>query len=473
VQQKNSTVLSVVAEEDVQELLSAVIVEEDIYQRQGDNIITWTEPSEEPGTSVDLALSFQDNAGCIAIWQQICKVQGRFSDFQSDQDAGPSQAQGHSAYAEDEVALPPAATANLVQIEESIANAAPHQKERIASLLLAKDQEYLTQLFRILESCEDVEDTDSLFLLFKIFKAILLLNESNLIEILMSDAVIFQVAGAFEYDPQQKKGHGKHRQYLEKTAKFKQVVPIRDPQIVARIHQNFRVLYFKDQILKHTCALDDAIFQTLNHLKFFNDVEIVTQLIGDSEFIEQLFEKMKVEAHSQEREDASLLLEELCNLARNLQIQSRNNFYRVLLDNTPFFETVRCVLADEGASQKERYGCLDILCCSLNHNPEDLRKYIVQAQGHPPKEGPNAASAASQVAGEKKDMHVREGRGPLRKGFSSLLSCLVQLLSYDTDTGVLAHASEVFRILLDPEEMDVRLKYIAAFARDLKSLFPL
>jgi protein phosphatase-4 regulatory subunit 3 len=449
--------LSVLAEEQGEELLSAIVVEEDIYQRQGDNIITWTEPMEEQGASVDLALSFQDNAGCIAIWRQICKVQGRFSaDFQSEQDSGPLQAQGHSAFAEDDVALPLAAATNLGQIEESIANAAPHQKERIAGLLLAKDQEYLTQLFQILETCEDVEDKDSLFVLFKIFKAILLLNESNLIEVLMSDAVIFQIAGAFEYDPQQKSGHGRHRHYLEKVANFKQVVPIRNPQIIARIHQNFRVQYFKDHILKHTCALDDAIFQTLNHLKFFNDVEIVTQLIGDTEFIEKLFEKMKVEKHSQEREDASLLLEELCNLARNLQIQSRNNFYRVLLDSTPFFETVRCVLADEGASKKERYGCLDVLCCSLNHNPEDLRTYIVQAQGHPPKEGPNAASAAGQVANEKKDMHAREGRGPLKKGYSSLLSCLVQILSYDTDTGVLAHASEVFRILLDPEEMEVR-----------------
>ena len=59
------------------------------YQCQGGNIITWCEPlstsSQCPpsssasvgGGGVDLALSFQDNAGCKDIWQHITNVQAR------------------------------------------------------------------------------------------------------------------------------------------------------------------------------------------------------------------------------------------------------------------------------------------------------------------------------------------------------------------------------------------------------------
>ena len=66
-------------------LLRTRILLRDPYQRQGDNIITWCEPfyvSRNSG-GVDLALSFQDNAGCLdtGIWRQITHVQSRASEL--------------------------------------------------------------------------------------------------------------------------------------------------------------------------------------------------------------------------------------------------------------------------------------------------------------------------------------------------------------------------------------------------------
>ena len=65
-------------------LLRTRILLRDAYQRQGDNIITWCEPYLEegnPAQGVDLALSFQDNAGCLDIWRQITQVQSRAADI--------------------------------------------------------------------------------------------------------------------------------------------------------------------------------------------------------------------------------------------------------------------------------------------------------------------------------------------------------------------------------------------------------
>ena len=90
-------------------LLRTRILLRDPYQRQGDNIITWCEPfyaqqqqtqnhnsapnehggnlsntndsNPPPGVGVDLALSFQDNAGCLDIWRQITQVQSRAAEL--------------------------------------------------------------------------------------------------------------------------------------------------------------------------------------------------------------------------------------------------------------------------------------------------------------------------------------------------------------------------------------------------------
>ena len=65
-------------------LLRTRILLRDAYQRQGDNIITWCEPYLEegnPAQGVDLALSFQDNAGCLDIWRQITQVQSRAAEI--------------------------------------------------------------------------------------------------------------------------------------------------------------------------------------------------------------------------------------------------------------------------------------------------------------------------------------------------------------------------------------------------------
>lgn len=65
-------------------LLRTRILLRDAYQRQGDNIITWCEPFLEEGNAtqgVDLALSFQDNGGCLDIWRQITQVQSKAADL--------------------------------------------------------------------------------------------------------------------------------------------------------------------------------------------------------------------------------------------------------------------------------------------------------------------------------------------------------------------------------------------------------
>ena len=76
--------------------------------------------------------------------------------------------------------------------------------------------------------------------------------------------------GALEYDPELfEQQH--HRTFLRDKVVFKEVVPIADAALRAKIHQTYRLAYLKDVVLPR--VLDDATFATFSSLILFNNVE--------------------------------------------------------------------------------------------------------------------------------------------------------------------------------------------------------
>uniref|UniRef100_A0A4W3H7E2 Protein phosphatase 4 regulatory subunit 3C n=1 Tax=Callorhinchus milii TaxID=7868 RepID=A0A4W3H7E2_CALMI len=68
----NGMSLLVRAESDGSLLLESKINPNTAYQKQQDTLIVWSEAD-----NYDLALSFQEKAGCDEIWEKICQVQYR------------------------------------------------------------------------------------------------------------------------------------------------------------------------------------------------------------------------------------------------------------------------------------------------------------------------------------------------------------------------------------------------------------
>lgn len=69
VERLKGTSLLVRAESDGSLLLESKIQPDTAYQKQQDTLIVWSE-----GDNFDLALSFQEKAGCDEIWEKICQV---------------------------------------------------------------------------------------------------------------------------------------------------------------------------------------------------------------------------------------------------------------------------------------------------------------------------------------------------------------------------------------------------------------
>jgi Component of IIS longevity pathway SMK-1 len=53
-------------------------------------------------------------------------------------------------------------------------------------------------------------------------------------------------------------------------------VPINNPELLAKIHQTYRVQYIQDVVLPTPSVIEENILSTLSSFIFFNKVEIVT-----------------------------------------------------------------------------------------------------------------------------------------------------------------------------------------------------
>jgi hypothetical protein len=153
--------------------------------------------------------------------------------------------------------------------------------------------------------------------LFRTMKALLLLNDIEVLEFLFSDEHMDALVGVLEFDPlfaeHPVRGAGPpsphvaaavasapgqptpprdfhtHRSFLAR-AHFKQVVPFHDAVVAHKVHQSYRVTYLKDVVL--FAHLDDATLATLTQILFVNAMSIVERLTTREPFVDALFGKL-------------------------------------------------------------------------------------------------------------------------------------------------------------------------------------
>jgi protein phosphatase 4 regulatory subunit 3 len=174
-------------------LQSRILEDREAYALQGENIITWEE--RLPSESVDLALSFQENEGCLHIWNRIQEIQGNYavggsesSLFRDREDnmIGPSF-EGPRYELKD---LPECRIANLEEIRDQLLCPNMH-RESVASMLLDSDCAYLKKLVAMFGDLEDLEDEDNL--------KVHVLREEDIVSISFSSCVLLPMVGCLDY----------------------------------------------------------------------------------------------------------------------------------------------------------------------------------------------------------------------------------------------------------------------------------
>ncbi|NXR23359.1 P4R3B phosphatase, partial [Cinclus mexicanus] len=239
-----------------------------------DTLIVWSEAE-----NYDLALSFQEKAGCDEIWEKICQVQGKDPSVEVTQDLIESEEEHIEEMPETSplIDLPICELNKLEEIADLVTSvlSSPIRREKLA--LALENEGYIKKLLQLFQVCENLENTEGLHHLYEIIRGILFLNKATLFEVMFSDECIMDVVGCLEYDPSLAQPK-RHREFLTKTAKFKEVIPITDSELRQKIHQTYRVQYIQDIILPTPSVFEENFLSTLTSFIFFNKVEIVSML---------------------------------------------------------------------------------------------------------------------------------------------------------------------------------------------------
>nr|XP_045002772.1 serine/threonine-protein phosphatase 4 regulatory subunit 3B isoform X3 [Jaculus jaculus] len=285
--------LLVRAESDGSLLLESKINPNTAYQKQQDTLIVWSEAE-----NYDLALSFQEKAGCDEIWEKICQVQGKDPSVEVTQDLiDESEEERFEEMPETShlIDLPMCELNKLEEIADLVTSvlSSPIRREKLA--LALENEGYIKKLLQLFQACENLENTEGLHHLYEIIRGILFLNKATLFEVMFSDECIMDVVGCLEYDPALAQPK-RHREFLTKTAKFKEVIPITDSELRQKIHQTYRVQYIQDIILPTPSVFEENFLSTLTSFIFFNKVEIVSMLQEDEKFLSEVFAQLTDEA---------------------------------------------------------------------------------------------------------------------------------------------------------------------------------
>lgn len=274
------------------------------------------------------------------------------------------------------IELPPCELARLEDISESIASGltTPLRKEKLAMAL--ESDSYIKKLLVLFNMCEDLANADGLHHLYEIFKNIFLLNKNALFEIMFAEDTIFDVVGCLEYEAGTEPPR-RHRQYLRQLAKFREAIPIRSADLLAKIHQTYRVQYIQDIILPTPSVfVEDNMLNTLSSFIFFNKVEIVTLIQEDEKYLVDMFSLLTDPSTDEfKRRDIVLFLKEFCNFAQNLQAHGKDAFYKTLtmLGVLPALE-ITLVMSD----QRTKSASIDILTAIVEYSPCIIRNYTLQ-----------------------------------------------------------------------------------------------
>ncbi|XP_031264451.1 serine/threonine-protein phosphatase 4 regulatory subunit 3-like [Pistacia vera] len=358
--------LFVIDEEDNETILLHRISPDEIYRKQEDTIISWRDPEY----STELALSFQETTGCSYIWDNICNVQRNlnFSSLNSET--------FHSMNSELRE-LPAVELSTLPLILKTVTESGIADQMRLTELILS-DQDFFRKLMDLFRICEDLESIDSLHMIFKIVKGIIMLNSSQIFEKIFGDELIMDIIGSLEHDPEVPHVQH-HRNFLKEHVVFKEAIPIKDPLVLSKIHQTYRIGYLKDVVLAR--VLDEATVANLNSIIHGNNAIVVSLLKDDSTFIQELFARLRSPAISAEsKKNLVYFLLEFCSLSKSLQMVQQLRLFRDLMN-----EGVFDIIADALQSQDKKLVLTgtDILILFLNQDPNLLRSYVVRPEGVP------------------------------------------------------------------------------------------
>lgn len=112
------------------------------------------------------------------------------------------------------IKLPWPEVRTLPDINKALNDIPLAQRERVA-MNIHNEGHYLPRLLEVFSQCEDIDDREALSHLYSIIKCLIMMNDMQLVEQMVSDQFFWGVVGALEYDPDLTPKKAEHRSFLK------------------------------------------------------------------------------------------------------------------------------------------------------------------------------------------------------------------------------------------------------------------
>lgn len=257
----------------------------------------------------------------------------------------------------------------------------------------------MVNVFKQAEDLESLEDLHAICSLMQTIRKLkpeknqdlltfpVLFNDNSIFEYIMQDDIFMPVVGMLEYDPEYPGLKASYRDFFSDNVRFREVVNIRDPNIRQKIHQTYRLQYLKDVVLAR--MLDDPTFGILNGFIFFNQVDIVNYIHNNEPILNELFEpfippsdKGKTRAVdpndpavNERKRDLVRFTHHLILAAKQVQMQTRMNLYRTLLDRGLLSVVAWAFTRTEG---QILHAAAETLMIVVEHDVQHARNHILK-----------------------------------------------------------------------------------------------
>lgn len=200
--------------------------------------------------------------------------------------------------------------------------------------MITKFFSVVPKLCEVFRMCEDIDHTEGLRTFYSIVKNLFMLNRNVVIEMLLDENNVKDIIGMFEFDPAYKHPR-KHRDFVYRKAKYREVLNITSDELRDKIHRLYRAQYIQDACLPSLGLFEENLLSTLGSHIFFCRVDIVSMLQKDKKAMRELFGQLKNEdTEVMRRRDLVLFLKEMISLSTSIPSNgpaaTKETFFKVV-----------------------------------------------------------------------------------------------------------------------------------------------
>lgn len=350
-------------------LLKAAVQGSIRFQKQQETLLVWSEPGRN-----DMALSFQDPEGCTCVCTFLVQAQKSVARDISVVVVTSTDEGDMSEVIAGPVEFPPEPTVdNLPEVLELLTTLVAFQfsRESLCAFLIGTD--FIPALARVFTLSEKNRLIVQLHNLFRIVKLLFGLNESKVIERLITDESIYGIIGSLEYDPMFPEYKSNLRTHFRLDNKFKEVVPIQDTDILTKIHLTSRLQLLKDVLARF---LDETTFAVMSSMIYFNQWTIVMAL-QSSDYFSKFFQLYIVPypQHStiKDRRDGVQFIHNISLSTKGFQTTQKQKTFTTLAEKG-LFDLLQFAIAD--SNTKIKMLGTELLAVLIELDPQIVRSFV-------------------------------------------------------------------------------------------------